>query len=321
MTLHLKKFINVTLCFTLALFLVSGTSSLLQADTEEVIKKSFNVKQGGTLELESDLGSVHVSESGGDTLTVEVIKKVGTSNEDKAQRVFDDFVLDFEHNGGDLRIEGDFKRNNSVFSWVSGKRLKVRYNITVPKRYNLQMHTKGGSISVSEIEGDVKAKTSGGSLTFDYVKGTVRGRTSGGSIKLEGCSGNADVNTSGGSIRIGKVKGEVKAHTSGGSIRVQEVMGTINASTSGGSVSATISKQPTADCKLTTSGGSVTVHLAEGIKVDVDAKTSGGRVHTDFPVTVKGELSKRKLHAKINGGGPELYLKTSGGSIRIKKID
>jgi DUF4097 and DUF4098 domain-containing protein YvlB len=138
---------------------------------------------------------------------------------------------------------------------------------------------------------------------------------------LEGCTGDAEVKTSGGSIRIGKVQGEVKATTSGGSIKVQEVMGTINAATSGGSVSAYISKQPSGDCSLKTSGGSVSVHLAEDIKVDVDAKTSGGRVRTDFPVTLIGELSKRKLQAKINGGGPELYLRTSGGSIKIYKID
>jgi DUF4097 and DUF4098 domain-containing protein YvlB len=318
---YLKRSVNLVLFLALALIFISCSPYSLHGDTEDVVKKSFNVKAGGTLSLDTDLGSIRVESEKGDTIHLEVIMKVGTSNESKAREIFDDFELKFDRDGKDLRIEGDYKRKNSLFSWATGKRLKVKFIITVPEKYNLDLRTRGGSIKISDIEGEVKAKTSGGSLTFDYVKGTLWGKTSGGSINLEGCSGNVEVNTSGGSIRIGKVAGEVKAHTSGGSIRVKEVMGTINASTSGGSVSAYISKQPTGDCKLTTSGGSVTARLAAGIKVNVYAKTSGGRVHCDLPVTIKGSMSKTKLQGKINGGGPELYLKTSGGSVRIKELD
>ena len=100
---------------------------------------------------------------------------------------------------------------------------------------------------------------------------------------------------------------------------MNEVMGKIRADTSGGSVKAYISQQPKGDCQLKTSGGSITVYLAEDVAVNVDAGTSGGSIHTDFPVTIQGKISKRELKAQINGGGPELYLHTSGGSIYIKK--
>jgi DUF4097 and DUF4098 domain-containing protein YvlB len=96
-------------------------------------------------------------------------------------------------------------------------------------------------------------------------------------------------------------------------------MGKIQADTSGGSVKAYISQQPKGDCRLKTSGGSITVYLAEDVAVNVDAETSGGSIHTDFPVTLQGKISKKELKAQINGGGPELYLYTSGGSIYIKK--
>jgi hypothetical protein len=51
----------------------------------------------------------------------------------------------------------------------------------------------------------------------------------------------------------------------------------------------------------------------------VDAKTSGGKVVTEFPVIVQGELKKSVLVGKINGGGPELLLRTSGGNIKLYK--
>jgi len=84
-------------------------------------------------------------------------------------------------------------------------------------------------------------------------------------------------------------------------------------------VTATISSQPKSRCSLSTSGGSITVTLAPDIAMDVNAHASGGHVSTDFPVTIQGKIERSSLQAKINGGGPELYLRTSGGGIHIKK--
>jgi DUF4097 and DUF4098 domain-containing protein YvlB len=116
------------------------------------------------------------------------------------------------------------------------------------------------------------------------------------------------------------VRSNVKASTSGGGISVEEVMGNIDASTSGGPVNVTITRTPTADCKLTTSGGGITVRLTPDAAIHVDASTSGGHVSTDFPVLVKGKLDSRSLQADINGGGPLLFLRTSGGGISIRQI-
>jgi len=131
--------------------------------------------------------------------------------------------------------------------------------------------------------------------------------------------GRVDVHTSGGGITIDRARGDVEARTSGGGITVHEVTGTISARTSGGSVKAYISQQPEHACRLQTSGGSVTVYLSGGIGMVVDNHTSGGGIHTEFPVTLRGAVKRNTLQTELNGGGPELYLRTSGGSIYIKK--
>jgi len=96
------------------------------------------------------------------------------------------------------------------------------------------------------------------------------------------------------------------------------VMGAIDASTSGGTVTAYISEQPADDCRLTTSGGGVAVTLADGIGVELDAQSSGGRVTSDFDVS-GGRSTKTSLAGAINGGGPELYLRSSGGGVKIER--
>lgn len=311
-----KRLLTVLMAFSVILFL----TGLANGSVEDTITKSFSVGPEGTLTLETDIGSIDVKTAEGNTLDVEVIRKVKTTSENKAKKILEDFRIDFSQKGKDVYIRAEYERSGWQRFWDNiGKRLHVKYIVSVPRVYNLDLKTRGGSISVEGVEGEVKSRTSGGSLRFDGILGDINARTSGGSIKIGEVDGHVVARTSGGSIRIKQAKGEVDAHTSGGSITVEEVMGAIRATTSGGSVKVHISRQPESNCRLSTSGGSITVYMEEDIHVDVDARTSGGRVHTEFPVTFSGEISKRSLKAKINGGGPELYLRTSGGSIHLRK--
>lgn len=313
------------------------TIPALRAGIDDTIRKSYDVRPGGWLKIESERGSIEVSTSGSNKVDIEVIRDVDTFSDDEAREILDNFEIEFRQSGNDILIQAKFLKKYTSFWDQIRNRLKIKFIVTVPKKFNVDLLTAGGSISVDDLEGEVKSHTSGGSLHFGNIIGPVYGKTSGGSITLEGCEGNAEVRTSGGSITIGNVNGDVLARTSGGSIKiqeaqgtvdavtsggsikVQEVMGTINATTSGGSITASITRQPASDCALKTSGGGITLNMAEGISANLDAKTSGGRVTTEFPVTVQGELKKNEIRAKINGGGPNLYLRTSGGNIKLFK--
>jgi hypothetical protein len=252
---------------------------------QDTIAKNFTVAPGGTLSLKSDTGSIEIHGKAGNDVKVEVIREVKTGSEKKAQDLLKDFDIRFNQNNGDVLIEAEYRKKGWERFWNNiGKHLRVKFVISVPERYNLDLETKGGSISIDSLIGDIEAKTSGGSLHFDRIEGDIQGRTSGGSIK------------------IGEVVGNTRAHTSGGSVK------------------ANISRQPDSDCRLTTSGGSITVYLKEDIGMYVDAHTSGGRVTADFPLTLKGNISKNSLKGEMNNGGPELYLRTSGGSIYLKRF-
>jgi hypothetical protein len=288
-------------------------------DIDDTIRKTFTVESGGTLKVDTDTGSIEVRGTSSRIVEIEVLRNVKTNNHKTAQRILDNFHIDFEQRGNDIYVTGDRQRKANFWDNI-WNRLHVKYIIHVPEVYNIDLRTSGGSISVEVIEGEVNVRTSGGSLNLDDISGPVWGKTSGGSIQVGHVNGDVDIDTSGGSIKIDRARGNVKAHTSGGGITVNEVMGSINADTSGGSIKAHISQQPDSNCRLTTSGGGISVYLARDIAVDLDASTSGGSVHTEFPVTIQGKIDKRKLKSKINGGGPLLYLRTSGGSIYIKEL-
>ncbi len=298
--------------------LLAFTSSLYAVDGD--IQRSFKTGKGGRLTLSSDLGSIEVATGAGDNVEVKILFEKNRGSERSFRDAMDKIDVDLKQSGKNVSVTLDVK--DKTFSlWNSiGKYVRVRFKITVPDEYNVDLGTSGGSIEVDDLKGEVFAHTSGGSLRFGHIYGKVNGKTSGGSISLEGCEGDAVIKTSGGGISIGKVKGNVRAGTSGGTINIEEVRGDIDAKTSGGSIRARLSKQPESACSLETSGGSITVYLEKDIGVNLDASTSGGGVHCEFPVTVKGTISRNSLRAKINGGGPVLYLRTSGGSINVREL-
>ncbi len=314
-------FIRIVKTISLSTLILLMTAGMTAAEETKEIIKEFKVSPGGELMLETDLGSVEVTSGSNDAVEISVFLEARTRDKDRAERMIEDFQIEFDQQGDNIEVVAEYDRQSSWNFWGSKKdQLKVEFEIKVPEEYDLLIETRGGSIAIGSLNGDIRVTTSGGSLYFENIKGPIRGRTSGGSIELASCTGTVDVKTSGGSISIGHVSGDVDAHTSGGSISVEEALGSINASTSGGSIKARLTRQPLDNCRLTTSGGNVTVYASPELAVELDAKTSSGRVKIDFPVSLDGRITDSAIRGSLNGGGPELYLRTSGGSINIREL-
>jgi len=305
------------LCLAFATLSLTACDEIMLGGIEDNISKTFQVQPGGKLTVDSSMGSLEVVTTADPMVKIDVRRIARAQDQKGATDILKDLQMDFRQQGNEVTVEARYQ-GSRWHEW--GNRLQLKYFIQVPQRFNLDLKTGGGSVQVSDLEGSIVARTSGGSLRFGQIQGTVNGRTSGGSINMEGGTGAVDVHTSGGSIRLGKVSASVKANTSGGSITLEEVMGTIQATTSGGSVTASLTKQPQDNCELSTSGGSIHIKLLPSLNLNLRANCSGGTVRTDFPVKVQGEIDKHRLEANINGGGPELYLHSSGGGISIEAI-
>jgi DUF4097 and DUF4098 domain-containing protein YvlB len=102
-------------------------------------------------------------------------------------------------------------------------------------------------------------------------------------------------------------------------VTIENVSGRVDGSTSGGSVSAVLPASLSGDVRLSTSGGGVTVVVPGDAAFDLDAATSAGEVSSDLPVTVVGKVARDRLKGTLNGGGKSVVLRSSAGSIRLKK--
>jgi DUF4097 and DUF4098 domain-containing protein YvlB len=271
-------------------------------------EKKFNVASGGTLTLNTDVGSVTIS--GTSTTEVEVVVEIRGR-----QRDIDEFDIKAEYVDKGVEVRGKNHRSG-LFNWNNGD-FDVRFTVKVPREYNLRMRTSGGDIEIDGVKGSAEGQTSGGDLRVRDFEGGVRLTTSGGNILAEKITGNLNMETSGGDITMSTVKGNVDVQTSGGNIKIGDVEGKVHAETSGGNVAVRVT-DGNKGIFAETSGGNIDIAVPKNIAATIDASTSGGEVSCDLPITMQGKISDSKIRGTVNGGGESIHAHTSGGDIRIR---
>lgn len=311
---------------------------------ERRLDKSFNVSPNGTVKVDAQSASVTVKSSGNAQVRVQILFEGSSSNlEDltlSAEGTSQGVDVEARHHGGGWR---------SWFNLGSWNRAEI--TISVPDQYNVDLKTSGGNINVENVRGRATGSTSGGDIRVRSVTGPVRMHTSGGRIAVSDIQSETVLETSGGSIEASRIGGSLEAETSGGSIHVSEVRGKVDASTSSGSVEA---RQIVGDVRLSSSGGGIRVEADGGISADtsggridvvlvganrgisvstsgggigiripantaatIDAATSGGSVTSDLPIA-RSSSGERSIKGTLNGGGPLIKARTSGGGIQIE---
>jgi len=63
--------------------------------------------------------------------------------------------------------------------------------------------------------------------------------------------------------------------------------------------------------------GGITLTLPGVFDAELSANTLNGSIAADFPITVTGQVTPRRLRGRIGNGGRELNLSTVNGSIRL----
>ncbi len=319
------------------LFLLLAGCTVVCAETKEQINKSFAAQPGGKLTVEVEFGSIQVTTNTGTEVTINVMRKIVRRSKADEETFLREHPVEISQDDNQVRVISRSKVKS--LGWFRGiQRNEAKYIISVPAQFSAELKAAGGGITVDDLTGNVEAQTSGGGLKFARLRGPLHGETAGGGIRVLDCEGALKVNTSGGGIEVAAGSGSLEANTSGGSIDVhdfqgathvetsggginlQNVAGRVEGSTSGGSISARLSSPSPEEVRLETSGGGVMVQVPETWAFNLDASTSGGDVSSEVPVTVVGKTERSSLRGTVNGGGKPIFLRTSGGSIRIHKL-
>lgn len=203
---------------------------------------------------------------------------------------------------------------------ASGSGVAVRAEIEgrgdAPSDVRVEVVEHEGGVTLCAVypgEDNECAPGEGGSLSSEDTDVEVRfrvrvpegvhftGRTVNGAVDVRDLAGDVVARTVNGAISV-STAGSATAHTVNGTIEAE--MGAL----SGGG-----------PYRFETVNGGITLTLPEGAGADVEARTLNGSISTDFPLTVQGRFGPRSLQGTIGGGGPELRLETTNGSIELRR--
>jgi Toastrack DUF4097 len=251
------------------------------------LERSFDFPEGGSLVVDSDIGSLRVQGTEGSTLRVAV-----EANCDLEEN----FELSFDPDKDLLVIHCRWKElEDSISLWDAIKggfsdrkynlqRPKVRFTIMVPRKINLDLTTNRDWIELNSIEGKVKAATSRQRIQAEGITGEVTLRNSRGAIILKEIEGPVEAATSRQRIQAEGITGKVTLHNSRGAIILKEIEGPVEATTTRQNIQA---EEITGEVTLRNSRGAIILKEIEG---PVEAAT------TRQNIKAEGITGKVTLH-------------------------
>src|SRR5260370_32773028 len=192
-----------------------------------------------------------------------------------------------------------------------------------------ELETVGGNITVADAENLVNVRTGGGQIDFGEVRGSVRAQTGGGGIRVMYVSGPMDVESSGGSICLTRVSGAVRAETGSGTITAWINPEGSRMGSSSAPLVANAAVSLSGASQLISGEGDIVVFLPRNLAANIEAIVEHGgehRIEADPALALQIAKSAQsngplKAIAALNGGGPLLKLKTTGGRIKLQYLE
>jgi len=294
----------------------------------EHISKTFKVGPNGTLDLSNISGDIVVNEGGGDTISVEAVKRARGSD---AKEQFARTKVSMVERGGRVEVMTDYTREGCPEGRSGNCRsASVDYTVTAPAGTSMNLKSVSGDIRIANIRGELRAESVSGNVT-------AQGAT--GATLLKSVSGDVDVSAvaTETELRMESVSGDVTVH--GAKIRslaAETVSGDLDLGdiitdrVSGKSVSGNVTYSGTVSrggrYTLSSHSGDVRLYIPADAGFELDAKTFSGNVRSDLPLTVGGpgrEAVKtsrdRGLRGTYGDAGALLSLSSFSGNIVVAK--
>jgi len=246
---------------------------------EKTVRLQAPLESGSTIVAKTSFGSI--TAKGADVADCNVVAtiRVQAPTKDEAAEIADKVDIRLDLDGRTLTVKADQPRVKK------NRSIGISYQITVPTQVNIECSSSYGSINLAETTGYVKAHTSYGSIDCDRMSGQIQVDTSYGRIACRAITSD-----------------ELTVDSSYGDINVEY------SDLAPAEIQANVS----------TSYGNIDFTVPHDFAGQVETETSFGSIRTDPPITLKGEISKKRIKGTIGQGDGKLALKTSFGSIRMR---
>jgi DUF4097 and DUF4098 domain-containing protein YvlB len=268
---------------------------------QQQLDTTFTVRSGSRLQLENRQGSIAIDSWERDEVRV----RARTSGSTRVR---------MDRTGSTVQLEASGRR---------GPPGNTDWEITVPRRFDIEIDAFNSSIDVSNVEGDVKAETMNGSVTLTRIRGRINAESTQGRIIVRDSRGELQAETVNQGIEISGHEGEVHAETVNGGIQMGGIRSaTVEAETVNGNVQYEGEIRDGGHYSLSTHNGGIVLYVPQTTNADVTVETFRGEIDSEFPVRIQGGMGNRRhLEFTVGNGGARIELASFGGSVRLRRPD
>ena len=283
---HLTKFSLGCLLGLLTLAagcVINIGSCAMQAKYERTVDLSAPLSPGSTFAAQTHNGSMTVKGADVSECRLKAMITARAATQEDAQELAEKTQITLEPSGKKLTAKID----KPILKM--NQSISVGFDANVPNKTDLELVTHNGSVAIADVTGRVNATTHNGKVSAGNVSGGIALSTHNGGIDCTQLSGDAQLKTHNGGIQV----------------------------------SYSQAAPPVCDLSVVTYNGGIEFSAPPGFCATVEAATHNGSVQTDLPITVVGEISKRRIEGTIGtdqASSPKgkLHLETHNGSIRIR---
>lgn len=223
---------------------------------------------------------------------------------------------------GSIIVRGENRRDVSVVM-RGGPPVRERADRPVPPGMRRLNQTAG--FEITEERNEIKIEASSFRPSSATLEIRVPLRTN---LELGSVNGQT--------ITVENVEGEIEIESLNGSVTLTNVAGSVLANTQNGPITATLTRVMADKAMAFTSfNGKVDVTMPGTIKANLKMRSDNGDIFTDFDVQLqqappasRGTRNprggyrvevNRSVYGSVNGGGPEIELRSFNGTIYLRK--
>src|SRR4051812_12585010 len=165
-------------------WLVMTTGAVLAAPFESNLEKSFSVSPGSKFVLDADQGSCEIITVETNEAQIRVLREVKGGTQAEADELFANHEVTFAQNAKMVSVVAKKKKTSGISFGNKRAYLQVRYIISIPKKFDLDLKTAGGDVTIPDIDGQMKARTTSGGIRVERASGGIETANAGGNITI-----------------------------------------------------------------------------------------------------------------------------------------
>lgn len=282
---------------------------------------TFTVPLGdkGAFELSTvAIGDVVVTGVGGNTVRIAATKRVRHRDAAVARELLERVNITIAERGGFVEALTELPQRNNIPVFID-------FTISVPRDTEVSLRTRGGTLRVSNLEGELRADAIAGDVMLSSLN-RINAKALSGSLTISDSDGEeVSAETLGGTLQVRNVKARtIELSSVSGPVLVADVQCDRCQLTSvSGDLEMSGRLTPGGRYELFSNSGDIRLVPTGDTGFNVEARTMPGRFRSDFPIREDSSSSRANNRGVVFGtygdGGAIISMRTFLGDVSIVK--